>query len=68
MGDRILWAELPVGLYQGLPVNRNAKQINSQIKKSELSFGLHIDQGLSVKYRFQGTFYCPKSSKKCVCT
>ena len=21
-----------------------------------------------VKYRFQGTFYCPKSSKKCVCT
>ena len=20
-----------------------------------------------VKYRFQGTFYCPKSSKKCVC-
>ena len=23
---------------------------------------------LGVKYRFQGTFYCPKSSKKCVCT
>ena len=22
--------------------------------------------GLRVKYRFQGTFYCPKSSKKCV--
>ena len=22
----------------------------------------------SIKYRFQGTFYCPKSSKKCVCT
>ena len=22
----------------------------------------------NVKYRFQGTFYCPKSSKKCVCT
>ena len=22
---------------------------------------------LLVKYRFQGTFYCPKSSKKCVC-
>ena len=29
----------------------------------------HCTMRLShVKYRFQGTFYCPKSSKKCVCT
>ena len=45
--------------FKGSPLDANIKASVEEVNE---------DDDNNVKYRFQGTFYCPKSSKKCVCT
>ena len=50
-------------------LHRNSFRPNSVVLQIEtyVSYNWNRDNKI-IKYRFQGTFYCPKSSKKCVCT
>ena len=53
-------------VFDPLQFQMNEVEVDRLLIGAGVKFGVFTN--IWVKYRFQGTFYCPKSSKKCVCT